>query len=323
MPTSLPTPCPVIPVLTPAHRPSPHPGLQLGRNLLVLWHLLSLDAPSVAAVWTLFVASVAHLRLPLRVPVAMFATVWMLYAADHLMERRILATTDVNDRSTAGDISLPEALGLEARHFFHHRHRRPLIAGILLCALLLAVLVPQLDPAAIRLDLVLGSLLFGYFVLIHATASAHRLPKEISVGLFFAAAVFIPTVARAPHLRLTFLPVAVLFAILCSLNCLFIYRWEHATDGTASPSSPGLSQPHRLTRGALRFLSPTAVFLVAASLALAAATHHRTPCPIAFSALLLLCLHRSRTRLAPLTLRAAADLVLLTPLPFLLLRQAR
>ena len=323
MPTSLPTPGPTAAVLTPTQQVSPHPGLQLGRNLVVLWHLLSLDAPSVATVWTLFIASVAHLHLPLRVPFAMFATVWMLYAADRLLDSRILATTHVNSRSIASNISVPEALGLEARHFFHHRHRRPLIAGILLCALLLAVLVPQLDPAAIRLDLVLGSLLFGYFVLIHATASAHRLPKEISVGLFFAAAIFIPTVARAPQLRLTLLPVAVLFAVLCSLNCLFIYRWEHATDCIASPSFPGLSQPHRLTRGALRYLSPTAVFVVVASLALAVATHHLTPCPIALSALLLLCLHRLRTRLAPLTLRAAADFVLLTPLPLLLLRHVR
>ena len=62
---------------------------------------------------------------------------------------------------------------------------------------------------------------------LHATGSAHRLPKEIAVGLFFSAATFIPSVGREPGLRAEFLPAAILFAVLCSLNCLFIYAWEH------------------------------------------------------------------------------------------------
>lgn len=319
MPTSPTIPGPIAPPNVDAT----HPSQRLRRNLLVLWHLLSLDAPTVATVWTLFIASAAHLHLPDRVPVAMFAAVWVLYAADRLLDSRILASARWSPRLTEPpqptlEALGPEALGLEARHFFHHQHRRPIIAGILLAALLLAALVPQLDPASIRLDLVLGSLLFAYFVLIHATASAHRLPKEISVGLFFAAAVFIPTISRAPQLRLSLLPIAALFAVLCSLNCLFIYRWEHAPDRY----SASLPEPLWLTRTTLGHLPTIAATLAAASLAVAVATHQSTTVPIALSAVLLLGLDHNRNRLAPLTLRAAADLVLLTPLPLLLLRHA-
>lgn len=311
-----------MPITSPQAPLREMPLHRIGRDLLALWHLLSLDAPTVATVWTLSVASAAHLRLPLRVPVAMFASVWVLYAADRLLDSRILAGAQAHHLRARAWQHMPEPLGapfgLEARHFFHYRHRRPMIVGIIACALLLAALVPRLDPAALRLDLMLGSLLFAYFVLIHATASAHRLPKEISVGLFFSAAVFIPTVARAPDLRLTLAPVALLFAALCSLNCLFIYRWEHAAD---CPSSTR-AEPHWLTRNATRHLLGLARTLVALSLLLSLATHRATSLPIALAALLLLGLDRLRSHLPPLTLRAAADLVLLTPLPMLLLQRA-
>ena len=60
---------------------------------LVLWHLLSLDAPTVAALWTWFIARANHIRLPLASPVAMALAVWMLYAADRLLDARLLDTS--------------------------------------------------------------------------------------------------------------------------------------------------------------------------------------------------------------------------------------
>lgn len=295
------------------------PDERLGRNLLVLWHLLSLDAPTVATVWTIYLGSAAHLHFPVCVPVSMFAAVWVLYAADRLLDSRILNAASWRPRLARHRGAVLDGLGLEARHFFHHQHRRPLMVGIALSAVLLAAIVPELEPAAIHLDLILGSLLFAYFVLIHVSGRAHRLPKEISVGLFFSAAVFVPTVARAPQLRPALLPLAVLFAGLCCLNCLLIYRWEHAPEQTAR----SLPEPHGLTRTALNHLSGIGFSLAAAGLALSATTHRTTPLPVVLAALLLMGLHRLRDRLAPLTLRAAADLVLLTPLPFLLLRHLR
>ncbi len=187
------------------------------RSPIALWHLLSLDAPTVASLWIWFIAAANHIRLPLTSIVAMFLAVWMLYAADRLLDTRLL------------DSQTRQEEHLEARHYFHHRHRTAFLAAILLASVALAPLLLQLSTEAIHLYLILGGLLFGYFILIHATRSAHRFPKEIAVGIFFAAATFIPTVARQPEMRVALLPSALLFATLCSLNCLFIY------DGSTSP----------------------------------------------------------------------------------------
>ena len=275
---------------------------------LALWHLFSLDAPTIAALWTWFIASANHVRLPLASTLAMAIAVWMLYAADRLMDARPL------------DADPTHYEGLEARHYFHHLHRSAFLSGILVASIALALLLPHLKPQAIRLYVVLAVLVSAYFLLIHATRSAaaqqkvaHLLPKEIAVGLFFAAATFIPTVARCPNLRPRLLPFALLFAILCSLNCLFIYAWEHAD----SPSNP----PHPITHIALRNL-PWLTILLALSGAAITLFDYRAPWPvpyaIALSAALLLLLHNHRLAIAPVTLRAAADLALATPLLLLL-----
>jgi hypothetical protein len=204
---------------------------------------------------------------------------------------------------------------LEARHLFHHRHRRAFLLGITLDAIALAALLPHLDAAAIHLYLTEGALLVAWFLIVHATRSAHRLPKEIAVGLFFAAATFIPTVARNPGLRLVLLPAAVLLTALCGLNCLFIYAWEH--EGISRTAAPTI---HPTTRFALRHLIALAVSATLAGVAIAI-LNPASPRPIAaactLSAALLLALDRYRDRLSEVTLRAAADLALLTPLALL------
>ena len=277
----------------------------IGHHLrpLALWHLLSLDAPTIAVLWTWFIASANHVRLPLSSTLAMIITVWMLYAADRLMDARLIGTNSTRHED------------LEARHYFHHRHRRAFFIGIVFGSIALAILLPHLEAQAIRLYLILGGLVCGYFILIHATSSAHRLPKEIAVGLCFAAAIFIPTVARRPDLRSPLLPFAILFAALCSLNCLFIYAWEH--DGSHTTD-----RPHAITRLALRNLPLLAVLLTLSSAAITLFDHHApwpVPYAIALSAALLLLLHNHRLAIVPITLRAAADLALTTPLLLLLL----
>jgi hypothetical protein len=276
---------------------------------LALWHLLSLDAPTIAALWTWFIASANHVRLPLASTVAMALAVWMLYAADRLMDARLL------------DADPAHYEGLEARHYFHHRHRSAFLSGILLASIALALLLPHLEPHAIHLYAVLAALVSAYFLLIHATRTAtaqqkvaHFVPKEIAVGLFFAAATFIPTVARCPNLRTRLLPFALLFAALCILNCLFIYAWEHAGSNTSDPLHP-------ITQIALQKL-PSLTVLLALSGAAVTLFDYRAPWPvpyaIALSAALLLLLHNHRLVITPVTLRAAADLALATPLLLLL-----
>ena len=278
-----------------------------GKSPLALWHLLSLDAPTIAVLWTWFIARASHVHLPLTATLAMAIAVWTLYAADRLLDAQSATPSD-----------------LEARHHFHHRYRTTFLAGILLASLALAILLPRIPSEAIHLYLILGGLVFGYFILIHVplnhspdTKAAPRLPKEIAVGICFAAAVFIPTVARYPNLRPTLLPSGFLFAALCSLNCLFIYAWEH------DPPDPIEHPVHAITRLALDHLPAIAITITAAGTALAL-LDHRTPWPIplanALAATLLLLLHNRRYRITPLHLRAAADLALATPIlliPFL------
>ncbi|NYF81293.1 hypothetical protein [Granulicella arctica] len=287
---------PHIPYPSKTPLPFPPPRKQQSReqhNPLTLWHLLSLDAPTVAALWTWFLARANHIHLPPAAIAAMSIAVWLLYATDRLLDSR---TTDTHT--------------LEARHHFHHRHRRAFLTTILLSAATLAALLPRLTPASIRLYLIEGSFLVAYFILIHATRSAHRLPKEFAVGLFFAAATFIPTISREPSLRLPLLAPAILFSALCSLNCLFIYAWEHhSSDPTA----------HLTTRIALQSLKPLATALLLASTALTLLDHQAPwpiPASIALSTAALLLLHRYRHTIPATTLRAAADLALLTPALF-------
>ena len=278
---------------------------------LALWHLLSLDAPTVAALWTWFIARANHIHLPFTSPLAMAIAVWMLYAADRLLDARLLDTANVRAAHLAE---------LEARHIFHHRRRRAFLLGITLASIALATLLPSLSPAAVRLDLIEGALLFAWFLILHATRNAHRLPKEIAVGLFFAAAIFIPTVSRepfigSPALRLALLPDAILFAALCILNCLFIYAWEHENN-----RSPHAIPPHTTTRFAVRHLTALSIYFACTAAAIMLFDTF-APRPIAIacalSAILLLALDRHRRHLSEETLRAAADLVLLTPLALL------
>jgi hypothetical protein len=278
---------------------------------LALWHLLSLDAPTVAALWTWFIARANHIRLPVGSVAGMALAVWVLYAADRLLDARVL-----DARSHVGDLHHE----LEARHYFHHRHHRAFVIGMALAGATLAALLPTLPAAAIRLYLVESALLLVWFLILHGTHKAHRLPKEIAVGLFFAAATFIPTVSRAPFvasaaLRFTLAPATLLFAALCSLNCLFIYAWEHEAPGHGSARLP-----HPTTRLALRHLTALAVGIAVAA-AVLMLFKSLSPWPIAaacgISALLLLFIDRNRRQFPQITLRAAADLALLTPLAVL------
>jgi hypothetical protein len=296
------------PFLVPKRPEAPH-----ARSPLALWHLLSLDAPTVAAIWVLFVAWCAGTRLSLLDPIAMFLAVWILYAADRLLDAKPLSHR----------ASVP---GLEERHRFHYAHRTRFMTAMLAAVLPLTWLLHRTNDAALHLYILLACLLSGWLLLVHArpglSASAHRLPKELAVGVFFPAAVFIPTVARAPWLRSSLLPVALAFAAICTLNCLFLFAWEH-------PHRQG--HAHATTRWGSRRLVPVGVTVavlsttawglawlvpVSAARYTAALPHGAAAfCACSLSAILLLLLHAFRHRLAPTNLRALADLVLLTPVP--------
>jgi hypothetical protein len=300
----------------PSQQSSPHlvppPQARPHRSPIALWHLLSLDAPTVATLWTLFIARCAHLALPWAAPAAMFVAVWMIYAADRLLDARLL-----DDQSHHHS-------DLEARHRFHHQHRNRFLTAILLSTAALLYLLPRIDTRALHLYVLLATLLGAWMLLIHArplpSGIIRRLPKELAVGIFFPAAIFIPTIARVPQLRPVLLPAAALFALVCTLNCLYLYAWEHPM-----PVRLGVaSSAHRTTQWATAHLSQLALAgITLSSLTAAFALRQQVPSiglpalACALSAASLFILNALRRRLSAIHLRAAADLVLLTPVLFL------
>ena len=284
------------------------PQEQLGRVAklvegLHFWHLLSLDAPTVAALWTCFIAATLQVRTPHFAPFAMFLTVWIVYVGDRLLDVSSLHRQPLNLE------------GLGEPHHFHQAHRRAFLLGTAGIAIPLALLISCIPATAVHLYLILAGLLFGYFVSIHASRHVIRIPKGLAVGFIFAAAVFIPTVATRPGLQIALAPLGLLFAALCSLNWLFICSWERerreiSTQGTTD--TPKLNGPHYLNQAALLVIIFGGVLPV---------MDRRTPWQIsaacALSAMLLLQTHRNRFAFRPMTLRVMADLALLTPLLFL------
>lgn len=267
------------------HAPSP----------LRLWHLASLDAPSVALVWSFAFAWVAHIRLPLWVSALLALTVWAVYVADRLLDAR---TALVNQNLHR----------LRDRHFFHWRHRRVLFPLALAAAAAAAAIVFTLMPPLNReRNSLLAAASLVYFTRVH-TGRKHSpfISKELLVGLLFTAGCALPAWSRAsvPTLLLSgplLVPVA-FFTLLAWLNCHAIDRWEAhaATQSRHTIQIPGM------------LLAVIGLFL--------AVSIHAQPRSAAMlaagsaAALLLALLDRLRARLTPVALRATADLVLLTPL---------
>ena len=243
---------------------------------LSLWHLLSLDAPTVATLWLCFVAQAAHTALPPLLAPALFLAVWILYAADRLLDTARLL----------------DMAALEPRHYFHRRHRTVFLAGMATATIALSLLLARtrLPPAYLPLI----AILLAWFAAVHlpSVPASVRLPKELVTGLIFSAAIFAPELPG--HLAL-----ALSFALLCTLNCAWIHAWE-----TPQPT-------HFITRFLLRSLPQ-----LTAALVLLLLRPNPVTLAIATAAGILLVLNHHRRQLRPTTLRAAADLALLTPILF-------
>ncbi|HEY6448948.1 MAG TPA: hypothetical protein VIY53_21015 [Acidobacteriaceae bacterium] len=259
----------------------------------VFWHLLSLDAPTVAVLWAWSFARPLHVGASAASLAVLGIGTWLVYIGDRLLDGRAGA-----DRTE-----------LQDRHLFHARHRRPLLmTGVAASGALLAAIAKM--PAAARRE---DALLFGitalYFLAAHRPQLRSRFPREAVVGIVVACACAVPawSQATATHAELCWL--VPLLAALCWLNCRAIHVWER-------PEPAAHRSVVSIAALTLAAMAATFMFVTAnpGALRLAAA--------VAASALLLFALDRDRRRalnkqlpaLSPLALRILADAVLLTPL---------
>jgi hypothetical protein len=287
---------------------------------LVLWHLTSLDAPTVAAVWSLAFAWCSGLHLHPWTPVLLSLTTWCIYVGDRLLDAR-------------KGLRFYSESGLRERHFFHWRHRRILLPlAIAAACIALAMVMALLPPIARERGSVMAIAALAYLSGVHLAlgsdnfTATQRLTfpnKEFWVGLLFTAGCALPSWPRL-HLAGTtqsalwpfWIPVAC-FAALAWLNCSCIAQWESAE------KPPGLLHLHRGANGSAPMHLRLAILLAIFNTGLAASAfpaHPRTAALLACgaaSAIILALLDCIRDRLAATTLRAAADLALLTPLVLL------
>ncbi|MFZ0340419.1 MAG: hypothetical protein WAL45_20510 [Terracidiphilus sp.] len=289
---------------------------------LAFWHLASLDAPTVAVVWSLAFAWAGRVRLPLWVPVLLALATWAVYVGDRLLD------------ALAG-LREPAQQSLRERHQFHWRYRRALLPMAIAAACFAAAIILAFMPPLTRArDSVLAAAALVYFSGVHSGRNASQFPlqwprsfpgKEFLVGVLFTAGCVLPAwhrphaVAASDSAIWVFWIPAVAFAALAWLNCSCIARWESMDErprvrprGAKDVFGDGWPHPPA-TFYASVLLACGGFLLVAVS----APAHPRAAALLAAgatSALLLALLDRNRARFSALTLRATADLVLLTPL---------
>ena len=294
-----------------------------GRLVLQYWHLLSLDAPAVAALWAWSFARIVHAALTPDSLLLLFLGTWLIYVADRVF-----------------DGFHQDSARLRERHFFYIRHRTAVICIAIPVAAFTAWLVfAQIPPGARLADVLISAIAIAYFALVHLRGPAIErwFPKELIVALVFAAATAVPAWTRLAQDPASTLAqsqaqlaiTAAIFAALCWLNCIAIEKWEQtpqrAGPAHSTPSHNSQAQISGTTRWGQAHLRPLSTVIAAAAIFAAALFLHSSLIPTAdlcfaaaFSAALFNVLDRSP--LSAFHLRIAADAALLTPLLVLFLR---
>lgn len=275
------------------------------RSLFFWWHLLSLDAPTVAVVWGWSFAHAFDIPLPWFSLVTLGLGTWCVYIADRLLD----------------GYSARTSIELRERHLFYAQHRRLFFILLLATTLPLTYFLLLRVAARVRTDDTLLAVLgLVYFALIHGSDRYNRsskrvwLPKEISVGVLFAIATAVPTWSRIQQDKLWMLLAIGCFACICSWNCVAIQIWEDDDMEDNRRAEP----IHRLTAWLglhLRGCSLVMALFFAGLSALAPTLNIRillTSCSL--SGVLFLLLNHYHHQIHRRTLRVAVDIALLMPL---------
>jgi hypothetical protein len=267
---------------------------------LVWLNVACLDAPLVAVAWQWLFARSFHTTVSGSARDSLFLTAWLIYLIDRL----------------ADSLSLQADSPKSLRQQFCSRHTRLWMGLILLIATLDGIIVlSRLDHDLLLYGACLSGVAFVYLMLNYAFSQLwETIPlKEMTVGLLFAAGallVLVPKFSLTTSItgRSTVTFAALLFATLCSLNCINIAVWERDLDRSQGKHSiatrwPGVGFSARIV----------CIVLAAASLVLTIEDHRLFPLTVCLSvsAMLLAILHSVSIQRDERV--ALADLVLLTP----------
>jgi len=264
----------------------------------VIWlNLVCLDAPLVAVAWQWLFARSFGARLPFFLPMLLFLTAWLIYLGDRF----------------ADTIRLPAGTPISPRHRFCREHIIGWwVAVVVIFVVDFSVAIRTLDLQMFLLGATLGAICALYLFLNHSLGGKWpAIPmKEKAIGVLFAAGTTLAVVGQLPGLTISFAFVVILFAVLCTFNCLCIAAWERELDAAQGKASLVTRWPT-----AARLLRPFGFTIAASALVFTIIWRFAAPlwlC-IAASALLLVWL-TSAANLQRDKRTALADLVLLTPL---------
>jgi len=189
----------------------------VSRSPLLWLNLVCLDAPLVAICWQWIFAHSFHLSVPVGQRAALFLTAWIIYLADRF-----------------GDsVSLVTGQPKSVRQQFCLRHKSIwLVSIICVAAVDLIVVLQAVNHETAVPGAVLGAFTIAYMAINHAHSEIwETIPlKEFTIGSLFAAGTLLGV---TPHIfaeRSTMIFAAILFASLCSLNCVSIAIWERDLD---------------------------------------------------------------------------------------------
>lgn len=258
-----------------------------------LWpNMLSLDAPLIAASWQNLFASSADVHLTIASRVALPLAVWLIYLSDRLLDTR--------------QGMLPQ---LSARHAFCRANRGLCSILLVIASCFLSLSALYIPHPVVRTGFALSGLVAIYFLVVHYTGGRWRarLPKELVVGfVFVGGTVLAPWMRSANSWRLLF--PALLFCVLCWVNCSAIEAWENGF-------------VHPLSRWIVHHVKPVtlAIALLCLPLSLSQPAHHLA-LALFVAALGFAGIAEKRINLKPDALRVWLDVPLLAPLLLINLR---
>ncbi|MGH8101771.1 MAG: hypothetical protein ACREIW_10780 [Chthoniobacterales bacterium] len=273
------------------------------RRALLWLNLVCLDAPLVAICWQWLFARSFHFILTAPEMAALFLTAWFIYLVDRFSDSIFLAA------------DVPKS----AREVFCQEHRQLWFFLVLSIALVDAGFVWfRLDSVTRTNGLILSTAAVLYLLVNNRFSRIWTFVpiKEITIGILFAAGTLLVFASHLTGARWTIGSAAMLFAVLCSLNCISIAFWERNLDLAQSKHSLATLWPRA------RSLAPivsTIVAVVSALLGFLDPRLYALSICLGFSALLLALLNFLPFSRDERT--ALADLVLLTPFVFFVMER--